>query len=128
MKVYYRVKCNLFGSKALAHTNISYRYGERGKKIIVKKFISVFLPRSWMSYARRQVAGINHAWDEYFSYIMSHEYIHSALYDIGEFDASSKFDNIAGRVPKNPFDARIGMPMADKKTRQALKEDYPGMV
>ena len=127
MKVYYRTKCNLYGSATLAHTYTAY-INNNDKPKITKQYISVFLPRVWSIYKFRQRRGIKHDWDELFSHVISHEYLHVAISKAGKIKDSRKLDNIAGRVPENPFDCGAGMPMVDKKTRKALSKEYPGMV
>lgn len=125
MKVYYRIKCNVRGPINLGH---SVAYFNKDYTRYLRGYISLFLPRIYNAFKRQLARGNKFDWDEYFAHVVSHEYIHSVLYKMKEVDASIAFDKIAGTIPNNPFDCRVGLPMADKETRQALKEDYPGMV
>ena len=105
IRVYYRLKGNMYKT-SLAHHNTTYNRNT-GEKL--NEYISIFLFRDWDFYTHRLIRSKYWDWDEVFSHIVSHEYMHKAIEEVAGRKTNTLFDNIAGTVDKNPFQAGWGM-------------------
>lgn len=85
LKIYFRTKCSM---KSNVPGKLTYTYGTISK-IIKKQHISIFLPRFSKS---------SHPFDELFSEIISHEYLHYLILNHVSIEATQKFDNLFGRI------------------------------
>jgi hypothetical protein len=95
IKVYYRLKCSKY-KPLLAHHCSSYNTGEK-----IKEHITFFLPRIYRAMIFWNMKDKNprhYKWNDLFTHVVSHEYIHKAISDLEGRRTNAQFDNIAGTL------------------------------
>jgi hypothetical protein len=108
-----RVKCKCgYSHSTLAHHVRIFKGRKYDEKnwILHDEYISVFLPRIINTQKfKKEYADTIYSWDDLFSHIVSHEFIHAVISREISGKASNKFDNIEGHLPKNPFETYAGL-------------------
>lgn len=91
MKVYLRLKGARFGS--LGHVVSTGYWCDDGTLLVTKRYMSIFLKRMW-EYNKYliQIRNVDTNWDDLFCHVISHEYMHNAIYKVAGLKVSSKFD------------------------------------